>query len=151
MKQMRLQKRIAGQLLKCSPKRIRFSPEKIEEIKSAITKQDIRGLISSGAITETPVRGISKGRTRKTKAQKRKGRQKGHGSRKGKWTARLEQKSRWITAVRAQRNLLKKLKAKKLITPKDFRNMYAKVKGGFFRSTRHIKLYLEEKGMLRKK
>ena len=151
MKQMRLQKRLAARILKCSPYRVRFDTERLEDIKGAITKTDVRGMISAGAIREEPIIGISKFRARKTKAQKRKGRQKGHGSRKGRWTARQPQKGFWIRAIRAQRDLIKTLKEKKLITPADFRMLYAKAKGGFFRSTRHIKLYLEENSIIKKK
>ena len=40
------QKRIAAQVLKCSPKKIVFDTEKLSEIKEAITKQDIKTLIT---------------------------------------------------------------------------------------------------------
>ena len=44
------QKRLAAQLLKCSEKRIRFDPDKLSDIKEAITKIDIRGLINDKVI-----------------------------------------------------------------------------------------------------
>ena len=50
-----------------------------------------------------------------------------------------------MNAVRAQRTLLKELKEKKEIDAKLYKELYLKVKGGFFRSKRHIQLYLKER------
>ncbi len=52
--------------------------------------------------------------------------------------------------VRTQRKLIKLLKEKKIITPNLYRNLYSKVTGNFFRSRRHIKLYLEEHKLTKK-
>ena len=139
------QKRLAAQILKCSKKRIRFDPNRLSDIKEAITKVDIRGLIKDKVITKIPAKGVSRGRARKRLVQRRKGKQKGEGSRKGSRGARLPRKREWINKIRAQRELLKKLKEKKIIDDKLYRELYLKSKGGFFRSKRHIKLYLEER------
>src|SRR3989338_625462 len=144
MLKMKLQKRLASTILKCSPKRVRFDTEKSAEIKEAITKADIASLIKKGIITEKQKQGISQGRTKHTKKQKRKGRQQGHGSRKGKHNARLPQKDLWISTVRLQRDLLKHLRDKKLVTTQEYRQLYGKSKGGFFRSIRHLKMYIAE-------
>jgi ribosomal protein L19E len=53
--------------------------------------------------------------------------------------------------VRAQRDLLKRLRDHKLITQETFNSMYMKSKGGFFRSTHHIKLFLKEQELFIKK
>lgn len=146
-----LQKRISAQLMKCSHQRVHFDTENLSEIKEAITKADLRGLIKRKIITELPVQGIAKGRTRKTKQQKRKGRQRGFGSRKGKQTARENPKRIWMNHIRAQRSFLKELKSKGLISTRDFNELYLKAKGGFFRSVNHIKLYATEHSMFIKK
>lgn len=147
---MELQKRLASQVLKCGPGRVRFDPAQLEEIKKAITAFDIRRLINKGTIYKLQVQGVSRVRARVYAAQKRKGRKVGHGSRKGKSTARLNPKSRWVEAARAQRELLQGLRTGEYITNESYRSLYAKVHGGFFRSTRHIKIYIKEQGMLRK-
>jgi len=139
------QKRLAARILKCSKKRIKFDPDRLSDIKEAITKADIKGLIKDKAITKIHARGVSRGRARKRLVQKRKGKQKGEGSRKGSQSARLPSKKRWMNKIRAQRAFLKMLKEKKIIDDKLYRDLYLKSKGGFFRSRRHIKLYLEEK------
>jgi len=144
-----LQKKLAAQVLKCSQKRVVFDQDRLDEIKEAITKADIKNLISSDAIKEKPVRGVSRVRANKRKLQKSKGRRSGHGKRKGKKTARLEPKRDWMNRVRLQRSFLKKLKDKYLDT-KTYRNLYRKVKSGYFRNKRHIKLYIKEKELIKK-
>ncbi len=138
------QRRIAAQVLKCGKGRVWFDQSRLEEIKQAITKSDIRHLINDRAIQKRPKLSISHGRFRKSLVQKRKGRQHGMGSRKGKKTARHPPKRDWIFRIRIQRSFLKLLCDKKLINTDVYHMLYKKAKGGFFRSKRHIKLYLEE-------
>ena len=145
------QKRLAAQILKCSEKRIKFDEERLEDIKEAITKVDIRALIIDKAISRKKKKGISRARAKKRQLQRKKGKQKGHGSRKGKKSARLPKKKDWMNRVRLQRNFLKELKDKKLIDKETFRDLYKKSKGGFFRSRRHIKIYIEEHNLIKKK
>lgn len=145
-----LQKRLAAQVLKCSPSRVIFDVDSLADIKEAITKVDIKGLIKNGLIKRSAIRGISNFRSRKIKTQKKKGRQKGHGSRKGASGARLRKKLAWVMLVRNQRDLLKLLKKKKLLDSMTYRQLYNKSKGGFFRSRRHLHLYIEEHGLIKK-
>ncbi len=148
---MELQKRLAAQVLGCGPRRIRFDPERLSEIKEAITKFDVARLIKKSAIYRVQAKGISTVRAKKRKQQKRKGRRSGHGSRKGKANARLNQKTQWINSVRTQRDLIKKLRENGIIEKTDFRALYNKAKGGFFRSTKHIKIYIQEQDMIKRK
>lgn len=139
------QKRLAAGALKCSAKRIRFDPDSLEDIEEAITKADIRGLIKDKAIIKLHAKGVSRGRARKRLEQKRKGRQRGPGSRKGARAARLPRKKEWMGKIRAQRDLLNTLRENGVVDKKIYRELYLRSKGGFFRSRRHIKLYLEER------
>ena len=147
---MNLQKRLAAQLMKCSPQRIVFDTSKLTEIKDAITKFDIRGLINKGVISRRPIQGISKFHARKIKVQKKRGRRKGCGSRKGTFAARADEKFILMNTVRAQRSFLKKLKSKKLVSTADCKTLYAKSKGGYFRSVQHMKLFINEQGLIKK-
>jgi large subunit ribosomal protein L19e len=147
---LRLQKRLAGQVLKTSAKNVKINPANAADVKEAITKTDIRGLISSGMIVAKPKRSPSRGRARYARAQRSKGRRRGQGSRKGKFGARLERKTRWMRLIRLQRRFLKELKEKEIVSNKVFYELYAKAKGGFFRSKRHIKLYIEEHNLANK-
>ncbi|MCK4522220.1 MAG: 50S ribosomal protein L19e [Nanoarchaeota archaeon] len=148
---LKVQKRLAADVLRCSEKRVRFDPNRLDEIKESITKVDIKNLMIDKAIYCIPVKGVSRFRARKIKVQKSKGKRKGQGSRKGKATARLPGKKSWINKIRLQRGLLKTLKDNKIIDLKTYRELYAKAKGGFFRSKGHIKLYIEEHSLALKK
>ncbi len=144
------QKRIAASVLKCSPKRVWINPTSLEAVKEAITKADIRKLINNDVIIEVNKTGVSKGRSRFAHAQKKKGRRRGYGSRKGKATARSNQKEIWMNTIRAQRRLIQTLKEKSLITQVAYKDLYYKAKGGFFRSIRHLKLYITEHTLVKK-
>ncbi|MBL7147396.1 MAG: 50S ribosomal protein L19e [Nanoarchaeota archaeon] len=148
---LRTKKRIVKDLINIGKKRIKFTPENLEEIKSALTKKDIKSLIKKGVIKIKQKKKSSRSRIRKNIIQKRKGRRKGQGSKKGKESARLNSKKKWMHAIRAQRNLLKELRNKNLITAHVYRKMYLKAKGGFFRSKRHILTYLTEHKLIQKK
>ncbi len=144
------QKRLAATLLKCSPERVRFKPESLHDIKEAITKSDLRLLVSDGIIYRVQERGVSRVRARKTAEQKRKGLRRGHGSRKGTPNASTPDKEKWMNKVRKQRAFLKEIQEKGLISGPTYRSLYRKSKGGFFRSTRHIKLYLDDQRLWQK-
>jgi len=142
------QKKLASELLKCSPDRIWIDPERGADVKEAVTRRDLLSLLSDGLIKKKQKDGQSKVRSRIRKVQRRKGRQRGQGSRKGKFTARAGKKIVWINKVRSQRELLKELKDKNKLVSGGYRELYGKVKGGFFRSVRHIKLYVKERNLL---
>ncbi len=138
------QKEMSAKMLGVGKAKIWFDSEHMTEIKEAITKRDIRTLIMKRVIQRRPELGQSRVRARKRLEQRRKGRQKGQGTRKGNRTARLSRKTAWMHLVRNQRKFLKELKVKQLVNTKTYRNLYSKIKGGYFRNRRHIKLYLTE-------
>ncbi len=141
---MNIQKRLSSQILKASQKRIKFDNERLADIKEAITKVDVRQLINEGAISRIQKKGVSRSRSRTIQKQKSKGRRKGAGSRKGRETSRLPSKKLWMNTIRSQREFIKELKNKNTISNQTYRELYRKSKGGFFRSIRHIKIYLED-------
>jgi len=142
-----LQKRLAGTVLKCSAKRVVFDPARLNDIKAAITKMDIKNLISDGVIREKAARGVSRVRARENAHQRSKGLRKGDGHHEGRATARNPSKLEWMGKVRAQRDFLKELKTKGILTQKNYQILYKKSKGGFFRSVRHIKIVLNEQNL----
>ncbi|MFH1589774.1 MAG: 50S ribosomal protein L19e [archaeon] len=141
---LKTQKKLAASVMKTSKKKIVFNPERLEDIKEAITKTDIRGLVSEDAITKSRIKGTSKVRVRINKSQRKKGLRKGASTRKGKKTARISKKETWMSKIRTQRAFLKLLREKKVIADKTFTDLYSKAKGNLFRSKRHIQIYLEE-------
>jgi len=150
MKNLDTKKKIASKVLKCSPKKVTLNTESLDRVNDAITRADIKSLVSSSIITKKQDKGISRFRAKKRALQKRKGRQRGQGLRKGKATARLPSKLTWMNKIRSQRKLLNTLRDSKIINDSIFRKLYLKAKGGFFRSKRHIKLYINEKELVNK-
>jgi len=125
--------------------RVWIDPTKLEEVSSAITRRDVRGLIDMGVIRAREVRGISRGRLRERKIKRKKGRRRGPGSRKGGSKARLSSKERWIRRVRPLREKLRELRAKGAISASEYRRLYRKISGGYFRSKAHLEAHLREK------
>lgn len=138
------QRRIAASLLDCGLDRVWFDPKHLHDIKEAITKSDMRLLISDGIVKAAPIKATSRVRARKTRVQKRKGLRRGAGSKKGTANANAPKKEQWMNKVRSQREFLRELRDKKLVTLSNFRQLYLKVKGGLFRSKRHIKIFIDD-------
>jgi large subunit ribosomal protein L19e len=144
-------RRIVSDLLNVGKDRVWFDEERSEDIKSAITREDLRGLIHEGAIKIKQKQGVSRFRAKKIAKQKAKGRRKGVGSRKGKPTARLSRKETWMIKIRSLRKFLVSLRDGEVITQQTYAQMRRKAKSDLFRSKRHAKLYLEDKNLFIKK
>ena len=144
-----VQRRLGAHVLKCGRNRVRFDISRLDEIKEAITKADIRTLVNNGAIFRQRLHNTSKFWARKIKQQKIHGKQKGFGSRKGKKTARTPPKREWMNKIRLQRGFIKSLRDDGKITTTNYHELYMKSKGGFFRSIRHLKLYTTERGLIK--
>jgi large subunit ribosomal protein L19e len=142
------QKKLASEILKCSPSKVWIDESKQKDVKEAITKIDIKNLIKEGVVAKKKLPQQSRSRARKLHEQKVKGRKSGSGTRKGKPNARLSDKIKWILKIRGLRLLLKDLKDHNRISGPTYRELYSKAKGGYFRNKRHIKLYIQERGLL---
>jgi large subunit ribosomal protein L19e len=143
------QRRMASELLKCGVNRVWIDPNRSEDISDAITRADVRILINSGAIAARQKKGVSRGRAEFEKAQKRKGRQSGHGSRRGKKGARKPSKERWMQSIRPIRRKLKELRDTGKIDPATYRIYYLKAKGGVFKSRSHLISHLKSEDILK--
>jgi large subunit ribosomal protein L19e len=143
------QKRMAAEILKCGHTRVWIDPNRIEDVADAITRADIRTAIESGTIRAKPQKGISRGRARYMAAQKAKGRRRGQGSRKGTSGARTPRKRRWIQTIRPIRVELAKLRDEGKITKKVYREFYMKAKGGMFKSRNNLLMHLKTAGYLK--
>jgi large subunit ribosomal protein L19e len=142
---LKVQKKIAAKILGVGVNRVWIDPDKLDEVSSAITREEIRKLIERDIIKARAEKGTSRGRARKIHKQKRKGLRKGPGSRKG--AAKVDD---WIERVRSMRRFLRLLKKRKIITQKVYRMLYMKVKGGVFHDKRQLKAYIEEHNLARR-
>lgn len=143
------QRRMASELLKCGVNRVWVDPNRSEDVSDAITRADVRTLINSGTIVARQKKGVSRGRAEFEKAQKRKGRQSGHGSRRGKKGARKPSKERWMQAIRPMRRKLKELRDTGKIDPATYRIYYLKAKGGVFKNKTHLVSHLKSENILK--
>ncbi|MHA1460903.1 MAG: 50S ribosomal protein L19e [Promethearchaeota archaeon] len=147
---LKAQKRMAAEILKCGENRVYFDPYLIDEIKMAITREDIRNLVKEGIILKKYKKGNSKYRKNVRHERKKKGRARGIGKRKGTKYARLPKKKRWMNRIRPQRRELKKLRDRKLITTATYRKLYKNAKGGMFNSVAQMNRYIKEKELIRR-
>ncbi len=149
MSDLKNQRRMAADILKCGENRVWMNPDKLEDIEDCITRADIRTAIDSGLIKAKPKNGTSKARIRYVAGQKASGKRKGPGSRKGTANARVRDKERWMGTIRPIRAELKQLRADGKITPSVYRLYYRKAKGGMFKSRRHLRQHMIAAGHLK--
>jgi len=142
------QRRIAAELLGVGESRIKFDPNNIERIESAVTKEDIRRLIKEGIIFAEYMRSNSRGRWREFHRKRSEGRHRGYGKRKGALGARVNPKEQWIFRIRKIRMFLKWLRDHEIIDSKTYRMLYRKAKGGAFESLASLKRYMKEHNLL---
>lgn len=138
---LEMQKRMAADLLKCGVTRIRFDPERLEDIESAITRAEIRKLIADGAIYKVPAKGVSRARIDHE-------RKRGEGSREGSKHSIIPRKTSWIKRIRAQRKYLQNLRDRRALNPSAYRLLYSYVKAGNFKSVASLKEFIKSKGLL---
>jgi len=144
------QRRMAAEILKCGENRVYFDPYLIEDISLAITREDIRNLIKQGIIQKKYKQGISNYRKKVHHERKKKGRARGLGKRKGTKHARSPKKKNWIKRIRPLRRELKKLRDRKQITAANYRKLYKNAKGGMFTSVAQLNRYIKEKELIRR-
>ncbi len=146
---VKYQKKLAAKMLKCGVNRVWVDDTMLDEVVEAITREDVRRLISSDVIKKKPVKGNSRGRHRYLKEQRKKGRRKGHGKRKGKKNARTPSKGLWMKRMRSIRRELKHMRDEGHIERNIYRKFYMKAKGGTFKDRSDLILHLKMEGYLK--
>lgn len=148
MTDLRVQRRMASELLDCGQNRVWIDPLHTDEVADAITREDVRRLIRQDIIQKRQKKGTSRGRARETAKQKKKGRQRGPGSRRGTSGARDPDKDAWKRKVRALRDELKTLRDEGRISSSTYRTYYDRAGGGMYNSRRHLLTQLVSDGVL---
>jgi len=142
-------KKLAADILGIGVNRVWVDPTRSVDVSSAITREDIRGLIKQDVFKTKPQIGISRGRFRVRALKRKVGRRGGPGTRKGASGARTPKKANWIKTVRPLRLKLKELRKEGSLGPGEYRKLYLMVKGGSFKSKAHLVSHLKEKGILK--
>jgi large subunit ribosomal protein L19e len=132
---LKKKKTLASNTLKVGKSRIVFLNPRIEEIKEAITKQDIKDLKKEGAIKIKEIKG-------RKKVEKRK-RQRGKGKVKKKVKRR---KTDYVILTRKLRRYIKELKTQGKISNEEFREIRKKIRNKAYRSKSHLKDLIKSQG-----
>ncbi len=140
---LRAKKRLVSRVTGVGIHRIRFDTDHLIDIADAITRANIRSLITANTIRIKPFTGTSKGRAHFKKAQKNK-RGTTQGSKKGRKGARVGKKTVYVAHVRALRRLLKIAKDRKDLTNPEFWVLYKRVGGNTVRNKAHLRTLMDE-------
>jgi large subunit ribosomal protein L19e len=143
------QRRMAARILKCGEHRVWIHPDYTEDVAEKITRSDIREAIQQRLIQARQKKGTSRTMAERARAQRRKGRRRGHGSRKGGKKARYPKKERWIKTIRPIRERLRELRDSQKIDVRTYREFYRKSKGGMFKSKSHLEHQLRSQGLMK--
>jgi large subunit ribosomal protein L19e len=140
MKTLQAQKRMAAKVMDIGKNKVWFDPERLSDIKEAITKQDIADLIKDGAISKSPVDGIKRRAGKRHLTRKRRGRRRRSGSIKKRIKV-----DNYPSRIRKLRFYLKNLKKAKKVTTEQYRKMYNLLKSGVIKNNQQMIEYAKQK------
>ncbi len=140
---LKAKKRLASRVAGVGVHRIKFDSDHLDDIADAITRDNIRSLITANTITIKPIVGTSRGRAQAKRIQKKKRGTK-QGSKKGRKGARSPRKDAHMIKVRALRYRLKIAKDRKEITNPEFWQLYKMIGGNTIRNSAHQRSLIEE-------
>jgi len=132
MTNLRTKKELAAKALKVGKGRIVLSSEAVEEIKQAITKQDIKDLVREGIISVKPIKG-------RKKVQKR-SRRRGPGKIKKTVNKR---KQIYVKITRKLRKYLMELRDKGIVERDLYQDLRKKIRMRTFKSKAGFRDYLK--------
>ncbi|MFH0970613.1 MAG: 50S ribosomal protein L19e [Candidatus Diapherotrites archaeon] len=130
-------KRMAAEIMQVGESKIWVDPDQMTKAAEAMTRDDVRNLISQRIVRKRKDQHHSRGGARILHAKKRLGRKTGKGKRTGTKKARSKPRKQWITRVRALRKTLRQLRKEGKVT-QTYRTLYRQVKGNHFRGKKHL-------------
>ncbi len=130
---LKKKKLLAIRALGVGKERIIFLKSRLEEIKEAITKQDIRDLKKEGAIIIKEIKGRRKV---KENAKKR-----GPGNVRKKVNKR---KQKYVIITRKLRRFIAELKKQGRLSKEEVKEIRKKIRNKHFKSKANLKEYIEE-------
>jgi large subunit ribosomal protein L19e len=140
---LKTKRRLVARILGVGANRIKFDSEYLDDVADAITRDNIRSLLTANIIEVRPIKGTSKGRAHHKKSQRRKRGTK-QGSKKGARGTRIGKKQVYVRKIKALRRRLKVSKGRKEITNQDYWKLYRQVGGNQVRNVAHLRTLIEE-------
>ncbi|MEA3414301.1 MAG: 50S ribosomal protein L19e [Nanoarchaeota archaeon] len=129
---LRSKKDLIARTAKVGKDRIKFTKTRMDEIKEAITKQEFKELIQSGAIVVKPIQG------RRTNIKRRN--KKGAGIIKKKVNKR---KQEYVIMTRKLRRYSKEMESQGVIKKDEHKEIRKRIRNRAFKSKANLKLYIE--------
>lgn len=129
-------KNLAARTLGAGKERIIFVKSRLDEIKEAITKQDIRELYRDGAIILRDIHG------RKRVIKKKRNRSTGNIKKKA-----YKRKKQYVIMTRKLRGFVSELKRQKKLSAEEIEDIRKKIRNKFFKNKAGLREYV---GGLRK-
>ena len=126
--QLNKKKELAARVLKVGKDRVLFNIKRLDEIKEAITRQDIKDLVNDKAI-------ILKEKIGKRKKVKRKTRKREGSIKKKVNTSKRD----YIIITRKLRSFVSKLKKKEVLNSEEYFKLRKEIRAKAFRSKVHMK------------
>ncbi|MFH0832051.1 MAG: 50S ribosomal protein L19e [archaeon] len=128
-KKMKLDKKkqLAANVLGVGNERVWFNPARLDEIKEAITRQDIKDLKNDGAIKIKQITG----RKRNVKRKLRRG--------PGKKKKVVRDKMEYVLKIRKMRAYIKRLRQAGKLDSVEYNKLRRHAKSGVFTDLRHLK------------
>ena len=140
---LKSKKQLVSRIVGVGVNRVRFDNDHLDDIADAITRDDIRSLITANTITIKSFKGTSRGRAKTKRSQKAK-RGATQGSKKGRKGARETKKTAYVNKVRALRYILKIAKDRKEIDNEIFKSIYKKIVGNTIRNKAHLRTIISQ-------
>ena len=140
---LKAKKRLASRVIGVGVHRIKFDSDHLDDVADAITRENIRSLITANTIRVKSFTGTSRGRAQQKKEQKNKRGTK-QGSKQGRKGARVGKKEVYVAKVRSLRRILKIAKDREEITNPEFWALYKKVGGNTIRNKAHLRTLIQE-------
>ena len=139
---LKTKRQLVSRILGVGLDRVKFDPEHLDDVADAITRDNIRSLITANVIEIRPNKGTSKGRARFKKLQRGKRGTK-QGSKKGRKGARIGKKQVYVRKIKALRHQLKVSKSRKEIANESYWKLYKQVSGNQVRNLAHLRTLIE--------
>ncbi len=138
-------KRVAAEILGRGENTIRIKSSSLEDSGKALTRDDVRKLVSSGGVYALPAKHNLSLNGKNLRIRRSQGRSRGAGRRHG--TRKTRMGRLWEKKIRAQRVLLFILKQMRKLDNKSFRRYYLLAKGNTFADKRSLLLRLGDDGI----